>query len=952
MSVRALPDRQMAAPSPAPAEAANRDIRRFRSTGRPLDHGVRRFMERQLAPVSGVVGRYDDGASPAYSPAGAEAAADQAASAALGPAARAGGTFHDFSSVRVHTNSDAAAAAQARSAAAFAVGNHILFADGCYSPETQGGAHLLAHELTHLLQQGRDGRQSFDCSDRETHERMLRLAMTGDKSFSAAEGSAAYLGSWIMDMNQVFVPIVVDLVGPNVIFALMSYLAARKFGREITPEQFAFYRPVHHGDNPAGLTKRDLVQKQPEVSSPLTPADSERLGQAVETGTGGTAQDDVSPSATVLGENIFAVDQTGVMAFMRRTNLLVEDWLERAVEAGRGPEGLMLFGAAMHPVEDFFAHSNFIEIALDKLLHSESAEKLLPELKDKGDRRLFTYSAQASVRPDKNQPAEDRPVLTAGSFTTEDTKISILSEVVGLMEEPLPEPKTNAEIRAEAGFVGAFINSVQSRIEQDPELLAELPPGVAAVDKVSLGDIYEIKEALIPRVPDWIRRPVQGAIRKFVSKRVLQPLARQLQSSIIEPKVAETNLIQVMRDAQKTQQGEFSKAQEDMMAGRERLKGESVANQKAEAISLASERVTNIQATPAHVVAGPSHSQIAKDHPNSPFYGLSFALAVEADRRLRDLLLRAWEERHGAPTKPFDFGAGHFPAAAPKDSGKAETKTYERAQQLFESGRERREKKEESALQEGKAIGEAGGAPGQPHSLEKMRVQAAQRVRSVAEVLAKGADAPKAAERAIARLGQALEDISPEAEAAIAAQLSQARLALQEAGADQPFQDFRAIAADLYQTADEIGTARRHAQREKAHLNLVAKRDALFEALGKDKRLSIKGSAALLVILNREIQETAVAYTSEQRAVLEGAMLLDGVPTGLMVRTVKLPDLKGSPATVALQEEARRIMGHPYSNEWWKDTIRDFAKAHGEQLVNDIEARNEGVALYRGGHGR
>jgi hypothetical protein len=61
---------------------------------------------------------------------------------------------HDFSQVRVHTDERAARSAEAINASAYTAGNRIVFAHGQYSPDTQRGRHLLAHELTHVLQQG------------------------------------------------------------------------------------------------------------------------------------------------------------------------------------------------------------------------------------------------------------------------------------------------------------------------------------------------------------------------------------------------------------------------------------------------------------------------------------------------------------------------------------------------------------------------------------------------------------------------------------------------------------------------------------------------------------------------------------------------------------------------------------------------------------------------------
>lgn len=62
---------------------------------------------------------------------------------------------HDFSRVRVHTGSRAAESARAVSARAYTVGSHVVFAQGQYAPHRAAGRGLLAHELAHVVQQGR-----------------------------------------------------------------------------------------------------------------------------------------------------------------------------------------------------------------------------------------------------------------------------------------------------------------------------------------------------------------------------------------------------------------------------------------------------------------------------------------------------------------------------------------------------------------------------------------------------------------------------------------------------------------------------------------------------------------------------------------------------------------------------------------------------------------------------
>ncbi len=60
---------------------------------------------------------------------------------------------HDFSQVQIHTGPLASGAARGVAAQAFTVGEHIVFGNGQYAPASAVGRHLLAHELTHVLQQ-------------------------------------------------------------------------------------------------------------------------------------------------------------------------------------------------------------------------------------------------------------------------------------------------------------------------------------------------------------------------------------------------------------------------------------------------------------------------------------------------------------------------------------------------------------------------------------------------------------------------------------------------------------------------------------------------------------------------------------------------------------------------------------------------------------------------------
>jgi len=64
----------------------------------------------------------------------------------------------DFSGVRIHTDSNAVQMNKSLGSQAFANGSDVYFNEGKYNPSSKDGQHLLAHELTHTVQQGASGK--------------------------------------------------------------------------------------------------------------------------------------------------------------------------------------------------------------------------------------------------------------------------------------------------------------------------------------------------------------------------------------------------------------------------------------------------------------------------------------------------------------------------------------------------------------------------------------------------------------------------------------------------------------------------------------------------------------------------------------------------------------------------------------------------------------------------
>jgi hypothetical protein len=85
----------------------------------------------------------------------------------------------DFSNVRIHSDGKAAESARAINALAYTVGHDMIFDTGQYAPEVSAGRKLIAHELTHVIQQRQVGNVSPFSDDRLEAEAEHSAKMVG-----------------------------------------------------------------------------------------------------------------------------------------------------------------------------------------------------------------------------------------------------------------------------------------------------------------------------------------------------------------------------------------------------------------------------------------------------------------------------------------------------------------------------------------------------------------------------------------------------------------------------------------------------------------------------------------------------------------------------------------------------------------------------------------------------
>lgn len=131
------------------------------TSGRPLDSNVQTSLEKQLARAYHSTGAGRERhmratSSPISVPEETAEREAEHVSRAISPLPemnRRLDSRFDFSHVRIHIDERAAESARAMNAHAYTVGRHLVFGAGKYAPNFAEGRTLLAHELTHVIQE-------------------------------------------------------------------------------------------------------------------------------------------------------------------------------------------------------------------------------------------------------------------------------------------------------------------------------------------------------------------------------------------------------------------------------------------------------------------------------------------------------------------------------------------------------------------------------------------------------------------------------------------------------------------------------------------------------------------------------------------------------------------------------------------------------------------------------
>ena len=100
---------------------------------------------------------------------------------------------HDFSQVKIHTDSRANGLAKRINARAFTLGRNVVFGAGQYQPHNTAGQHLIAHELTHVVQQS--SHRSYGDTYRFAPQKSNNNVQVQQRTGAALQGAWSWRGA-------------------------------------------------------------------------------------------------------------------------------------------------------------------------------------------------------------------------------------------------------------------------------------------------------------------------------------------------------------------------------------------------------------------------------------------------------------------------------------------------------------------------------------------------------------------------------------------------------------------------------------------------------------------------------------------------------------------------------------------------------------------------------------
>ncbi|KAG6004934.1 hypothetical protein E4U21_000603 [Claviceps maximensis] len=398
----------------------------------------------------------------------------------------------------------------------------------------------------------------------DIEDALLTLAMAQamkHKKFNKIMVSRVYFGNWLRDYSQAIDVGTVKAVSAEAIRLLLCVLGFLTFGYgsaefEVTADRLGCYRPEDHIDNPKNYAdNKDARQYDGRLRGPI---DEER-------------ELAIDPESGM--KNYIANDRAEIMTSSKH----VRDLFSRCIELGRNYknsgrkedlyESLRLLGTGLHCLEDFLAHSNYLELALIEM----------------GEKDVFPHVGSETRMRLEGANGDVYPIVT-GTFGGVDFLHSVVGEVSDKM--------TQNEIEELEGTLQDSKNSDTSVLR---ELLDKIPDSLfggknqknrideiqgnaasSQVENMSVSPrnpeeftvyVQQVYQQIMPAIEfhDDIMKSITSAVENIpVLPKIIEQLEEQLSRfvfSIMAPVVVP--LIGQVKNELATGSGEVIKSSED-----------------------------------------------------------------------------------------------------------------------------------------------------------------------------------------------------------------------------------------------------------------------------------------------------------------------------------------------------------------------------------------------------
>lgn len=354
----------------------------------------------------------------------------------------------------------------------------------------------------------------------DIEDALLKIMMAravGGKRFDKIMTSRVYFGNWLRDYSQAIDVGTVKSVSAEAIRLLLCVLGFITFGYgsrefEVTADRLGCYRPEDHIDNPKNYAdNEDATQYDRRLRGPVN--------EGVELG--------IDPATGM--KNYIANENIGIMNSATHCRTLLTNCIKLGRSYGRSGnkdelyEALRLLGTALHCLEDYFAHSNYTELALIEM----------------GEREIFPHVGENTKLRIEGARGDVYPVIT-GTFGG----VDFLHSVTGEVSDKLIQ----SEIEDLEGTLQKYQNTDTSFLR---ELLDKIPDGILGGKKDKLDDIQnnanaaQMENATIsPKEPEELTQHVQDVFRQIMPAieyhdELLKGISEAIANIPILPKIIE-----------------------------------------------------------------------------------------------------------------------------------------------------------------------------------------------------------------------------------------------------------------------------------------------------------------------------------------------------------------------------------------------------------------------------